>query len=74
MPPSRKCSSPTFAGGSRPGTAALATTASTTGPESNQCSAARSMLAAHTWNRTGSSSKVRSPNSSARRCFIGPAE
>ena len=27
MPPSRKCSSPTRAGGSRPGTAALATTA-----------------------------------------------
>ena len=32
MPPSRKCSSPTLAGGSRPGTAALATTASRAGP------------------------------------------
>ena len=74
MPPSRKCSSPTLAGGSRPGTAALATIAGTSGPETNQCSAARSMLAAHTWNRTGRSSNCRSPNSSARRRRIGEEE
>ena len=49
-------------------------TASTTGPESNQCSAARSMLAAHTWNRIGSSSNVTCPSSSASRFFSGPAE
>ena len=42
------------------------------GPESNQCSAARSMLAAHTWNRTGSSSKVTSPSSSSSRCCQRP--
>ena len=68
MPPSRKCSPSTSAGGSRPGTAALAMIASTRRPEENQCSAARSMLAAQTWNRTGSSSKVVSPNSSSSRC------
>jgi hypothetical protein len=56
-PPSRKCSPSISAGGSRPGTAALARIAGTIGPLVNQCSAARSMLAAQTPNRTGRSSK-----------------
>ena len=42
IPPSMKCSSPIRYGGNRPGTAAEASTAGTIGPESNQCSAARS--------------------------------
>ena len=46
MPPSMKCSPPISTGGRRPGTAAEARTASTSGPSANQCSAARSMLAA----------------------------
>ena len=78
MPPSRKCSSPysvvATAGGSRPGTAALARIAGTSGPLMNQCSAARSMLAAQTPNVTGRSSKVRSPNSSTSRSRSGFAE
>ncbi len=77
-PPSRKCSTPysvsTSAGGRRPGTAALATIAGTSGPDSNQCSAERSMLAAHTWNVTSRSAKVVSPNSSASRWVSGLAE
>src|SRR6266536_2876585 len=40
-PPSRKCSSPTRTGGSRPGTAAEASTAGTTGPAVNQRAAER---------------------------------
>ena len=58
----------------QPGTAALAITASTTRPLVNQCSAARSMLAAHTWKVTGSSSKVRSPSSSSSRWRSGSAD
>ena len=38
MPPSMKCSPPISTGGSRPGTAAEARTASTSGPSANQCS------------------------------------
>ena len=67
MPPSRKCSPPTFAGGSSPGTAALAITASTTRPSVNQCSVARSMLAAQHWNSTARSANVVSPNSETSR-------
>jgi len=46
IPPSMKCSPPISTGGSSPGTAAEASTASTTGPSVNQCSLAHSMLAA----------------------------
>ncbi len=53
---------------------ALAITASTTGPLVNQCSAARSMLAAHTWKVTGSSSKVMSSSSARSRSLSGSAE
>ena len=56
MPPSMKCSPPTSTGGRMPGTADEASTASTIGPDSNQCSAAASMLAATHWKRTGRSS------------------
>ncbi len=55
-PPSKKCSLPTRTGGSRPGTAAEASTAGTIGPLVNQCAAARSMLAATHWNGTARSS------------------
>ena len=48
--------------------------ASTSRPLSNQCSAARSMLAAQTWKRTARSSKVVSPNSSTSRCCSGAEE
>ena len=45
------------AGGSSPGTAQDATTAGTSRPVENQCSAARSTLAATHWNGTARSSK-----------------
>lgn len=51
-------------GGSRPGTDADASTAGTTGPLSNQCSAARSMCAAQQRNGTRRSAKVVSTPSS----------
>ncbi len=55
-PPSKKCSSPTRTGGSSPGTAAEASTASAIGPSLNQWAAARSMLAATHWKGRASSS------------------
>ena len=73
-PPSRKCSPSTSAGGRRPGTAALARLAGTIGPSVNQCSAARSMLAAHTSSRTGRSSKRAPPSSSSNRARSGAEE
>ncbi len=63
-PPSKKCSCPTRTGGSRPGTAADASTAGTIGPLVNQCAAACSTLAATHWNGTASSSMRSTGNSS----------
>ena len=45
-PPSMKCSPSIATGASSPGTEAEAITAGTIGPSANQCSQARSMLAA----------------------------
>src|SRR6266511_211491 len=66
-PPSKKCSSPTRTGGSRPGTAAEASTAGTTGPLVNQWAAARSMLAATHWKGTARSSIRDTGSSSSSR-------
>ena len=55
-PPSMKCSSPMRVAGSSPGTEADARIAGMSGPESNTCSAARSMLAATTRSGTARSS------------------
>jgi hypothetical protein len=56
IPPSRKCSPSSSTAGRTPGTAAEAITASTSGPAVNQCSDARSMLAATHWKGTARSS------------------
>ena len=64
-PPSRKCSPSISAGGSRPGTAAQATTASTSGPgRTSAPRSARCWPRTH-WNGTARSAKVRSPSSVA---------
>jgi hypothetical protein len=75
-PPSKKFSPCNSTGGSSPGTAEEARTASTIEPSVNQCSAARSMLEETHWKGTGSSSIVLTGNarsSIARRGSLGCA-
>lgn len=63
-PPSKKCSSPIRTGGNTPGSAHDARTGSIRSPVLNQCSRARSMLAATHSNGTARSSKVCAGNRS----------
>jgi len=61
-------------GGSSPGTAHEASSASTSAPSVNQCSVARSMLAATHWNGTGSSARVRTGRCLVSRSRSGSRE